>query len=235
MPDDGEPARFRPGDVVIHRIPLVAENGEYAPVIVDVKPMVVVEDSAELVSLWLPAGTPTKLSLPITPDQPRPWLDGEWKLVDAVWERWNALFLMVPGQWRATWVWWTPEWEFLGWYVNLQEPLRRTPIGFDTRDLWLDVVADPDRRWRWKDEDDLARCVERGLISPPVAGRARAEGEAAIAAIERGDWPFTDGMRDWRPDPAWPAPTLAVAPPDRLLAIHDEAHWTSPDRLRAAG
>jgi len=71
MPAPGE-TRFRPGDVVIHRIPLVAENGEYGPVIVDVKPMVVVEDTPKLVSLWLPAGTPTKLSLPIVRDQPIP-------------------------------------------------------------------------------------------------------------------------------------------------------------------
>lgn len=234
MPDDGEPARFRPGEVVIHRVPHIVENGVNPPVIASVRPVVVVEDSAALVSLWQPAGTPTKNSQPLDRDQPKPWLDGEWELVDGAW-RWNTLMFMVPGQWRATWAWWDADWKFLGWYVNLEEPFRRTPFGFDARDLQLDVVIDPDRRWRWKDEDDLARCVERGLISPPVAARARAEGEAAIAAIERGGWPFTDEMRDWRPDPAWPAPTLAAAPPDRLLAIHDEAHWTSPDRLRAAG
>lgn len=226
-----EPARFQSGDVVIHRIPLVAENSEYGPVIVDVKPMVVVEDTAELVSLWLPSGTPTKLSLPIVRDQPIPWLEGEWELVDSVWERWNALFLMVPGQWRATWLWWTPGWEFLGWYINLQEPIRRTPLGFDARDLWLDVVADAERRWHWKDEDHLERVLDRGLISKPVAERARAEGESAIADIERGAWPFMDDMRDWRPDPSWPIPTYAHVPEDQLLAIHDEPHWTNPNRL----
>lgn len=226
-----ESLRYQRGDAIIHRIPLVAENGEYGPVIVDVKPMVVVEDTADLISLWLPPGTPTKLSLPIVRDQPIPWLEGEWELVDSVWERWNALFLMVPGQWRATWVWWTPEWEFLGWYINLQEPIRRTPLGFDARDLWLDVVADAERDWRWKDEDHLQRVLDRGLISKPVAERVRAEGEAAIADIERGAWPFTDEIRNWRPDPTWPTPGYAHIPTDQLLAIHDHPHWTNPNRL----
>ena len=116
---------------------------------------------------------------------------------------------IVPGQWRATWVIWTPAWEFLGWYVNLEEPFRRTPLGFDVRDLQLDILVDTERKWRWKDEDELEGSVERGLISEAVARRARAEGAAAIADIERGAWPFTDDMRDWRPDPAWPIPTLA--------------------------
>ncbi len=231
MARSGEPARFERGQPILHRIPLVTESGEYGPIICDVKPMVVVEDTAELVSLWLPAGTPTKLSLPIVPGQPRPWLEGEWELVDSVWERWNTLMFMVPGQWRATWVMWTPAWEFLGWYVNLQEPIRRTPLGFDSRDLWLDVVADAERRWRWKDEDELERILEHGLISEAVATRARAEGEAAIADIERGAWPFTDDMSDWRPNPTWPTPTLAGTPRKDLLAIHDEAHWTNPNRL----
>ena len=231
MATSGEPARFQRGQSILHRIPLVAESGEYGPIICDVKPMVVVEDTAELVSLWLPAGTPTILSRPIVPGQPRPWLEGEYKLVDSVWDRWNQLMLMVPGQWRATWVWWTPDWEFLGWYVNLEEPFRRTPLGFDARDLWLDVVADAERRWRWKDEDELERVIEHGLLSEAVAARARAEGEAAIADIERGAWPFTDNMRDWRPDPTWPTPTLKDTPRADLLAIHDEAHWTNPNRL----
>ncbi len=164
-------------------------------------------------------------------DQPPPWLEGEWKLIDSVWERWNALYLMVPGQWRATWAWWTPDWEFLGWYVNLQEPLRRTPLGFDVRDLWLDVVADAERRWRWKDEDHLARSSNAASSRRPSRNAPCAEGEAAIADIEAGAWPFTGELRDWRPDPAWPAPTHAHIPEDQLLAIHDEAHWTNPNRL----
>ncbi|MYH68134.1 MAG: DUF402 domain-containing protein, partial [Dehalococcoidia bacterium] len=154
-----------------------------------------------------------------------------WELVDAVWERWNMLTLKVPDQWGATWVWWTPDWEFLGWYVNLEEPLRRTPLGFDLRDLWLDIVVDAERNWQWKDEDEVERVVERGLMSEAVADRIRREGEAVIADIERGAWPFTDDIRDWRPDPSWPTPGHAHIPEAQLLAIHDEPYWTNPKRL----
>ena len=79
-------------------------------------------------------------------------------------------------------------------------------------------------------EDELERVIEHGLLSEAVAARARAEGEAAIAAIERGAWPFTDNMRDWRPDPTWPTPTLKEIPREDFLAIHDEAHWTNRNR-----
>jgi hypothetical protein len=33
---------------------------------------------------------------------------------------------------------------FGAWYVNLQEPFRRSRLGFDTQDLELDVVVSPD-------------------------------------------------------------------------------------------
>jgi hypothetical protein len=33
--------------------------------------------------------------------------------------------------------------------------LRRTRLGFDTRDQALDVVVEPDGTWQWKDEDQL--------------------------------------------------------------------------------
>ena len=224
-------ARFARGDVILHRTPSVAEIGARPPVICDVRPMVVVEDSEALASLWLPAGTPTKMAVPLVEETPRRWLPGEWQLVDGAWDRWNTLMFMVPGQWRATWVMWTPAWEFLGWYVNLEEPFRRTPLGFDVRDLQLDILVDPERKWRWKDEDELEGSVKRGLISEAVARRARAEGAAAIADIERGAWPFTDDMRDWRPDPTSPIPTLANTPAEEVVAIHDEPHWTNPNRL----
>ena len=153
--------RFTPGDVILHRTPSVAESGEQPPTICDVRPMTVVEDSETLTSLWLPAGTPTKLAVPLAEGAPLPWLAGEWRLVDAVWDRWNTLLLMVPGQWRATWIQWTPEWEFFGWYVNMEEPLRRTPLGFDSRDLWLDILVDPRRQWRWNVDRDYWRVVRR--------------------------------------------------------------------------
>ena len=97
---------------------------------------------------------------------------------------------------------------FICWYVDLAEPFRRVPGGVVTCDQALDIVIGPDRQWRWKDEDHLARMVELGWISE---GRARGlykEGEAVIEAAKRGAPPFDDRWTGWRADPAWPIPTL---------------------------
>jgi hypothetical protein len=93
--------------------------------------------------------------------------------------------------------------EFLCCYVNLQEPLRPSPVGFDTRDQALDLVIDPDGSWRWKDEDHFAQAVERGRFTADEAAAIRAEGERVVAA-----WPFPTGWEGWMPDPRWPRPGL---------------------------
>lgn len=201
---------FRRGDVVLYRGIHATDSGVDSPVVADVKPAIVAEDAPGRIALWVLAGTPTKASRPIDPQQPKPWFAGEWRLEDSVWSRWNALFLIEPKAWHATWVWWTPEWEFLGWYVNLQEPLIRTATGFDHRDLQLDIVVDPGRRWRLKDEDDLERSVAAGVIASERALRVRAEAAAVIARVESTAHPFVDGVAEIRPDPAWPIPSLGL-------------------------
>jgi NAD(P)H-flavin reductase len=50
---------------------------------------------------------------------------------------------------HAVWVFWEgASRDLAGWYVNIQEPFRRTSIGFDTQDLELDIVIEPDGSWR---------------------------------------------------------------------------------------
>ncbi len=51
-----------------------------------------------------------------------------------------------------------------GWYVNLQQPLVRTAVGFDTMDQQLDLIVDRDGRGVFeKDRDDLELMSELGL------------------------------------------------------------------------
>ena len=93
----------------------------------------------------------------------------------------------------------TPEWRFLGWYVNLQAPLVIRGDRFDTTDWALDIMVDPDGSWRWKDEDEFVRAIELGVFADTRAADAvRAEGERVIA--ER---PWPTGWEDWRPPPEW--------------------------------
>jgi predicted RNA-binding protein associated with RNAse of E/G family len=124
---------------------------------------------------------------------------------DYVWHTNRALFLYRPGNAHSVGVFWREaDGAFQFWYVNLEAPWRRTPLGFDTLDHTLDVVLAPDlRSWAWKDEDEFAWCQEVGIITPPQAAAIRAEGERAIAAAAHRASPYCDGWERWEPDPVW--------------------------------
>ena len=77
---------------------------------------------------------------------------------------------------------WDAGWVPRCWYVNLQAPLRRTAIGFDTTDLFLDLVGTPDgSRWTWKDEDEAEQAVTEGLLDDAALARIRGEAQALAA------------------------------------------------------
>lgn len=102
---------------------------------------------------------------------------------------------------------WDTDWRPRCWYLNLQLPLRRTSTGFDTTDLFLDLVGSPDRsEWRWKDEDDLAEAIGARLVDRNTAVRIRAEAEALAERIGDARAPFDADLWDWRPEPAWVPP-----------------------------
>jgi predicted RNA-binding protein associated with RNAse of E/G family len=96
-----------------------------------------------------------------------------------------------------------------GWYVNLQDPLERTSLGFDTIDHALDVLVSTDRTsWSWKDEDELEDAVSRGLFTKGEAEDFRRWGERAVRRLVDREPPFDEPWEDWAPDPTWPAPEL---------------------------
>lgn len=90
-----------------------------------------------------------------------------------------------------------------GWYVNVELPWRRSPIGFDSRDLVLDL------RWReglWEreDEDELLWAVERGIVSPGEEQLARQAAENALAYWDKREGSFGAPWEEIRIDPDWP-------------------------------
>ena len=119
---------------------------------------------------------------------------------DHAWNSTHVLRFMGEGQAHTIELMWDANWDFIGWYVNLQAPLEISGRFFDTTDWALDVVVDPDETWRWKDEDDLARLVELGAFSEHEAREIRAEGERVIAAA-----PWPTGWEEWRPPADWSA------------------------------
>ena len=119
---------------------------------------------------------------------------------------------MRPGDPYSVWLHWTPgePHRFLGWYVNLEAPFVRTPIGVDTTDLSLDVVVTPGGEWSWKDEQYVRVWEDLGVFTPEETRRIYDAGHLAIAEIEARRPPFDDTWLDWRPDPSWAVPEVSA-------------------------
>ncbi len=117
---------------------------------------------------------------------------------DTEWEDTHVLRFERGGARHSVEVYWSKDWELIGWYVNLQAPVVVDGRFVDTTDQALDVVVRPDGVWAWKDEDELAEAVELGIWSEDDAAEIRAEGERAIAAA-----PWPTGWEDWRPPASW--------------------------------
>jgi Protein of unknown function (DUF402) len=166
-------------------------------------PHVVVHDAHGLVALHVPPGAMGKTAVwdgsPI-----RGQADREWALRDHVWHSYRVLRLIGWGSSHSIELFYGGDSDvFEGWYVNLQEPLRCTPLGFDTDDLVLDLWVSADGSWHWKDEDELQEAVRLGRFTAADAAAIRAEGERVLE-----EWPFPTGWEDWRPDPGWEPPRL---------------------------
>ncbi len=180
-----------------------------------VAPVRVVEHDALRTVLFLAAQTPIKAQA--TRDGQRirrstPFLERDRMvggLADDVWTHNHTLMIHEPHRLGAVWLLWAEaDWSFQSYYVNLQAPLERSPVGFDTADYLLDVVVAPDLNWRWKDEDEFAIAIEHELISPVLLHAVRAEGRRFIQEIEAGQWPFGHGLESWRPEQEWEVPTM---------------------------
>jgi hypothetical protein len=162
----------------------------------------VVREDEDLVVLYLPLGTVGKR--PLSDGRPiRGQADREWELRDHTWHTFSRLTLIQWGRAHSVELLRDETGEFEGWYVNIQEPLRRSRLGFETDDLVLDIRVQPDGSWTWKDEDELEEAVVLGRFNEDEGRAIRAEGQRVI---EERPWPT--GWEDWRPDPAWPVPKL---------------------------
>lgn len=169
----------------------------------------IVQDTDDLIALFWQAGTHNKVPgwrLSAQDLLAREQLE----LVDSTWTRTDVLMLVKPGDSHSVELMWDGKTgEFLCWYVNLQKPLYRTPISFDTMDFALDVVISPDKsKWRWKDEDEFAEMIALDLISAVDGQALRTEGESVIRLAKQNQPPFCDGWENWSPPNDWPIPAF---------------------------
>ena len=162
----------------------------------------VVTDAPGLLATYLARGAPF-----VFPPGPWPSAGGvhPWHGKER-WEGNGVLMLQRPGEAYAVWVFWHgPEREFRGWYLNLQDPFRRTADGYDTQDHELDVVVPVDGPWRWKDDELLDRRVREGRFTHEQVERFRAEGRRIAAMLDAGERWWDDAWRHWTPDAGWDA------------------------------
>jgi Protein of unknown function (DUF402) len=100
---------------------------------------------------------------------------------------------------------------YVGWYVNLSSPWRRTALGFDMNDHVLDLgVADDLSDWWWKDEDELEWAVGSGRYSAKEADAIRRHAREAVARMRERAFPFHEDWTDLCPQPTRARP---VVPP----------------------
>jgi hypothetical protein len=170
----------------------------------------VVEDSAELLALFIAAGSPYKGSPKKSAAEkrraPAPPLPPD----EYVW-RHDALRILLPGRAHSVSLFWTQDGgtrRLFKYFVNMEEPFRRTAVGVDTQDHTIDIEVTPALEWRWRDEDELTSHVAHGFYTPELAAAARAEGDAAIAAILRREHPCVR-WAEWTPPAGWRTPGFA--------------------------
>lgn len=200
---EGEPMslRWQYGETIVWREVLNDGRPWMASVVY------VVEDTPEHLITYLPTGAPFG------------FLDGEFPSDSGrhPWEKsgeWNGhgcLQIAFPDEAYAIWHFWSePERTFANWYLNLQEPFRRTAIGIDTQDLELDIVVYPDGAWEFKDDELLDLRQAQGRYTTEQVAGIKAVGLDLEQRLHNGRW-WDDRWTKWEPELDWgPVPL----PPD---------------------
>ncbi len=193
--------RFQPGDTAVLR----NVRSGWVPWIAPVR---VVQDSGDFVALFLDIGTRYRRPADTGGHPTRDYINASTS-VEATWTDHRALHLIRGGESHSTVAMWDAAGKFVCWYVNFQEPFTRTDLGFDTLDLTLDLVIQPDRiGWHWKDEDEFESGITAGWYTRSQLEHLKAYGLSIGESARAGESPFSDGWEQWRPDPGWTIPTL---------------------------
>jgi hypothetical protein len=201
--------RFSPGESIVWRS---IDHDE--SVVQTVWPWTVVHDEPDRIVLYLPVGTVGKQR---TGERggPRGRLMVRWDggHRDVTWHTCNVVRLYREGDDFSIWIARDDATGTVAWrYINLEAPWRRTAIGFDSKDHWLDLWSEPDSDdWHWKDEDELAWLVEQSLVDDAYAASVRASGERAVARIRSGDTLLHPSWSTWRPDGSWQIPLTPMS------------------------
>lgn len=164
--------------------------------------MTVIEDSALHVVSWLAPGT--IIDYPIDVQHSAKffsmWRAGEWELGPKEFAAPGMLRIAPRDQPFEIFAPLDPRGGILSWYVNFQQPLVRTSIGYDTMDETLDLLVASDlSTWERKDDDELDLAVTMGVIDVATAARVRHTCSKVEAALSRGEAPWDTTWATWTP------------------------------------
>jgi hypothetical protein len=140
------------------------------------------------------------------------WQDvkhNSWRLREFGWLNNRFLIFLNPGKYYAIYsIWRQATDQFQGYYIDFQLPFTRTNLGFDTFDLELDIVIDPQFNWAWKDEHEYRDGIQAGVLQNKWIEAIEMAKPEALARIEGRQYPLDGSWLDWRPDPSWSPPAL---------------------------
>jgi hypothetical protein len=193
--------RWTPGDTIVMR-------GIWKGKLWWACPAYVVRDTPEMIALHWRVGTPTWS--PVRRPTVEDMLYNRIQLRERNWTDNDVLSLNMPDSAHSFELMWKAGTrEIRCWYVHLQEPFRRTRIGFDTMDQMLDIVISPDSSsWRWKDEDEFSEAEAIGVYTHEQVRSIRQEGERVIGRLIANASPFCDGWENWTPPVEWGIPSF---------------------------
>jgi Protein of unknown function (DUF402) len=159
-------------------------------------PVRVVEDAGDRLTVFLASGTPIS-----SPRGSWPWSDeGHPWAARGRWEGHGVLQMLSAVEPFSTWVFWEGEERSLDcWYINLQEPFRRTRDGIDSQDLELDFVVAPDGSWWKKDDDLLDVWVKNGRWSADQVAGIREVGARVETELRAGQRWWDERWASWEP------------------------------------
>ena len=163
-------------------------------------PTYVVEDSADLLAVYLAGGSELGYA---------PWPFDRWEhpwrtAGKHAWSGHGKLMLHRPGDAYSVDLFWEGEERaFAGWYLNLQDPFRRHARGFDTLDHELDYWRTPDGAWFEKDRELFEQRVAEQRYDAELARQVEATGREVAAMLDADEPWWDEGWSAWQPPAHW--------------------------------
>lgn len=197
------PSRWSTGDHVLFR--QLWSSRVWAAI-----PATIVEDSNHLVSLYIAPGTTFAGPDCSRDEHLHVAASSAWESKRYEWTGQHHLWSSLPGEAASIWtIWSASDWTHVGWKVNPETPIKRTPLGFDTTDHVLDAVISADlTSWQLKDEDELAVAVELGLFTAAEGERIRQAAQRVAAECVTSRSQQLLAWAAWRPPSQWKLPVL---------------------------